>query len=86
MQKLNSPWLRKPLMRATLLSLSCVSLMAFGGCLTIRPTLTSGTDPACLAIKVVRYSHSDTADTVDQVRANNAALAILCPAQNPAPK
>lgn len=66
-----------------LFSLSCVSLMALGGCLTIRPTLIAGTNPACLAIKTVRYSHADTADTVDQVRANNAALAVICPPAKP---
>ena len=60
--------------------------MALGGCLTIKPTLIAGTNPACLAVKIVRYAKEDTADTVDQVRANNAVLRVVCPDQNPAPK
>lgn len=65
--------------RATLCALSFASLTALGGCLTVNPTLTAGTNPACLALKPISYSHQDTAETVDQIRKNNAALAVLCP-------
>lgn len=75
----------KPLSRlATLLCLTCAGLTVTA-CLTVRPTLTSGTNPACLAVKVVRFSKDDTPETVQAVRENNAALRVLCPEQNPKP-
>lgn len=49
-------------------------------------TLTLGTNAGvCTAVKVIQVSHEDTLDTINAVRANNAAIRKLCPAQNISP-
>lgn len=47
----------------------------------MTPTLETKV-AVCDAVKVVQVSHSDTLQTINAVRANNAALRELCPAQN----
>lgn len=60
--------------------LTLFSLCALMGCaLMAHPTPTSGTDAACLSLHIIRPSHQDTAETIDQVRRQNAALRVLCP-------
>jgi hypothetical protein len=77
--------------RALLAMLSLLGTIALAGCLTPWPptetaaTAASPTAPAadsrpqvCTVWKIVRYSKDDTADTVEQVRENNAARRTLC--------
>lgn len=59
--------------------------MVLTACLTVKPTLTSGTNPACLAVKIIRFSKDDTPETVQAIRENNAALRVLCPEQTGTP-
>lgn len=79
------PTLRRPLRLATLLFLTPLVLMVTG-CLTVRGTLTSGTEASCIAVKVIRFSKNDTPETVQAIKENNAALRVLCPDQNPPAK
>ncbi len=59
--------------------LSCLSVL-MAGCQTVSPTPIAATASAtCLTVKIVHYSKTDTADTIQQVRQNNAALRSLCP-------
>lgn len=86
MRKLNSPSPSRPLPRGMLLCLTLTLLVSLTGCLTVKPTLMSGiSNPACLAIKIVRFSKDDTPETVQAIRENNAALRVLCPEQTGTP-
>lgn len=70
--------LTKPVALLPLAMLLCLYVLT--GCASMgHPIPTSGTSPACLAIKIVRFSKDDTADTKDQVRRNNSALRSMCP-------
>lgn len=74
--------------RGMLLRLAIVSCLSIplASCLTIKPTLSTGTNPACLALKPVMFSSQhDTPETVQQVRENNAALIVICPELKPKP-
>jgi hypothetical protein len=44
------------------------------------PIPTAGTaKPDCLAFSVLSYSKTDTPETVQEIRAHNAAYRVLCP-------
>lgn len=69
-------------MRLTRSSLSVSLIIALGSCLGACITDQTGSPEisvACSAFNPVRWSHSDTPDTVRQVVGNNAVGVKLCP-------
>ena len=53
--------------------MACVTTLTACG-----PTLTGGTDAACIALAPITFSSADTDETVAQVRGHNAAWRTLC--------
>ena len=67
-------WRRRRLSCARrLLVVACVTTLTACG-----PTLTGGTDAACIALAPITFSSADTDETVAQVRGHNAAWRTLC--------
>ena len=56
-----------------LLVVTCVTTLTACG-----PTLTGGTDAACIALAPITFSAFDTDETVAQVRTHNAAWRAIC--------
>ena len=48
------------------------------GCQTTQPTSGISAPAVCTVWKEVRASHADTAETITQIKANNAARRVVC--------
>lgn len=70
--------------RSVLVALPTLALtLSLAACQSTQRTLTSETDEEiarelCRVVKVVKFSRQDTPETIDQNRANNAALRAYC--------
>lgn len=73
------------LLRSKLFQLAMLSsLLLLPSCQHITPQMTPTLETktaVCAAVKIVQVSHSDTLDTINAVRSNNAALRTLCPVE-----